>query len=543
MTFYIILALILSVFAIAPLCYPGYFQTHSGFTPLWNVIDLRANWGHWTWIPQVAINFDPLRSDGLLPYYLAGILPLEAVTAVKLVMGLGWLLGNVGMFLWLKNWLGPAGALSAGLVYTYLPHQITTLYVRGAWGESFFWGWLPWAIWAATFSVTSPKLSVLLIVAWCWFSLGLSQLGLTIWALIFMMILLLTLHRTRSFRPIGAALLGAAAAVMVYASMTTFSSVAPVTFTDHFLYPFQLFSAYWGFGASRSGWADGLSFQLGLAAIGLAMLTIILLWQRPTAERPQLSRMDRRLIFFTGTAIIVALLQFKPTVFIWNLPIAPGYALAGLLAYPWQLLGFSGLGLAVLAGAALWLDKQLTHLPLFGAIVILVVLSSYNYLAPQFIPIDQYLQDKPQAQLGEAQLTLLSHDFSVMTHGNTAGLELGQTTIPLAVSEPLQGNHILNLDVTWQPLQIFADDLKIFVHLVDSNDHILAQFDGQPKAGTYPTSQWIPGEIIADSYPILFPDNAPPGPYRVFVGLYDEASGLRLPVLNDSEGRVMLDVE
>ncbi|MBI1876695.1 MAG: hypothetical protein HYR94_00365 [Chloroflexi bacterium] len=143
---YLSLSLALAIFAIAPLFYPGSIQTHSGFVPLWNVADLRANLGNWRWLPHVATSFDPLRSDGLWPYYLAGILPFEPLVAIKMVLGLGWLLGSAGMFLWLKNWLGQPGALVAALIYTYLPHQITTVYVRGAWGEAFFWGLLPWAL-------------------------------------------------------------------------------------------------------------------------------------------------------------------------------------------------------------------------------------------------------------------------------------------------------------------------------------------------------------------------------------------------------------
>jgi hypothetical protein len=101
----------------------------------------------------------------------------------------------------------------------------------------------------------------------------------------------------------------------------------------------------------------------------------------------------------------------------------------------------------------------------------------------------------------------------------------------------------LRLNVTWQPLQAFAEDWKVFVHLVNANGDVLAQFDGQPLEGVYPTSRWIPGELITDSYPLFLPEDIRPGPYRVFLGLYNEATGARLSVPGDSEGRVILDVE
>jgi hypothetical protein len=216
------------------------------------------------------------------------------------------------------------------------------------------------------------------------------------------------------------------------------------------------------------------------------------------------------------------------------------------LTYPWQLLGLAGLCLSVLAGAAVWLSPQpqgqFSRLPLFSAIIMSVILTVYPHLSPQFVQLRPDLLDRPVAELGQAQLALLSYSFAVVTSGHTAGLEQTETAIPLAVHGPLQAGDILALNVSWQPLQPFSGDLKVFVHLVDSNEAILAQFDGQPQEGRYPTSHWIPGEIIEDVYPLFFPAEAPPGPYRVFIGLYDEPTLQRLPVSDDVQGRVILHV-
>ena len=168
----LLLTLILSVFAIAPLLYPGFIQTHSGFVPVWNIVDLRLNLGNLGWIPHTLTSFNPLRGDGLLPYYLAALLPVAPVTAVKIIVGGSWLAGGVGIYLWLKSWIGNAGALISALVYVYLPFQIVTVYVRGAWAETLFWGLLPWAILAATFLVTSPRWLLLPVAAFFWLLLG-----------------------------------------------------------------------------------------------------------------------------------------------------------------------------------------------------------------------------------------------------------------------------------------------------------------------------------------------------------------------------------
>lgn len=541
----LLLAVILSIFAVAPLLYPGYIQTHSGFVPLWNVIDLRANLGDFSWTPHIVTTFDPLRSDGLLPYYLAGLLPLTPVTAIKLILGFGWLLGGAGMFLWLKSWLGHPAALIAALVYTYLPHQIVTVYVRGAWGETLFWGLLPWVILSTTYLVTSPKIRLLPITAFFWLGLGLSQLGLTLWTLIIILLLLLVVHRSQVLLPLLAALVGVVATIGVYLLLPPHMlfTLPSISFGDHFLFPFQLVSAFWGFGSSLPGWDDGLSLQIGLAAIGLSVLSLFLWWRGEAEHLPPINRTDRRLIFFFGAALVLILLQFSLTSFLWDLPLLLGHPLSGTLTYPWQLLGFIGLCLSVLAGVALWLDRELTHLPIFGSIIMVIILSVYPYLLPQFIQVGPSIMKHPQAELGNGQLALLTYNFSVMTSGHTVGLDRGEATIPLSIYGPLKADDTLLMSVTWQPLQTFGNDLKVFVHLVDANGNVLAQFDGQPQEGAYPTSQWLPGETIDDTYPLLIPADAALGPYRVFVGLYDEATLERLPVPTDSAGRVILDVQ
>ena len=537
---FIALALILPVFAVAPLLYPGYFEAHSGYGPLWNLQQWRAAPFDVTWLPAVATHFDPLRSDGLLPYYLVRWLPLSPVVAVKLVMGGAWLAGSLGLFLWLRSWLGDAGALVSALVYTYLPFQIAAVYVRGAWGEVLFWGVLPWLILTATYLVTSPRLIFLLPAALFWLLGGLSQLGLTLWALLFVAALLLIVHFRQSLWPLLAAGLGTGGALVFYRAIGAFVDAppAPVAFDRHFLYPFQLFSAMWDFGPSRPGWNDGLSLQLGLAPLGLAILTVYL-WTRFQPDQSPLStRLDRRLLFFGGAVLALAWLMLGGVGWLWAIP-----GLPDTLTYPWQLLGLAGLSLAVLAGAAVWLEPTLTSRPLFSAVILFILLSSYPYLEPRFSQPNPAHLTGPAALLGDNRLALLEADFSVEISGSTAGMQRGSVEIPLAVYGPLTPGADLHLNVHWQPLTAFESSYKIFVHLVDGAGKVITQFDGYPQDGDYPTLRWNPGEIITDSYLLTLPANLPPGPYRVYLGLYNEADLVRLPVSGDDEGRVILTVQ
>jgi hypothetical protein len=58
--------------------------------------------------------------------------------------------------------------------------------------------------------------------------------------------------------------------------------------------------------------------------------------------------------------------------------------------------------------------------------------------------------------------------------------------------------------------------------------------------GTRPTSTWRIGEVVVDSYAIVLDQQSPPGRYAVEVGLYEPATGERLPVL-DEQGRSAAD--
>ena len=83
----------------------------------------------------------------------------------------------------------------------------------------------------------------------------------------------------------------------------------------------------------------------------------------------------------------------------------------------------------------------------------------------------------------------------------------------------------IDLTLYWQALAAPSIDYSHFVHLLDPATGLpIAQHDAQPQNDTYPTSQWVPDEVVADRLSLLLPD-LPPGSYPLSVGLY----------LNDSD--------
>jgi hypothetical protein len=76
----------------------------------------------------------------------------------------------------------------------------------------------------------------------------------------------------------------------------------------------------------------------------------------------------------------------------------------------------------------------------------------------------------------------------------------------------------------------------VFTHLLGPDGQLWGQQDNVPVQGTYPTTAWLPGEVVEDTYAIEVVSGAPSAQYELEVGMYDAATGDRLRVL-DAERR------
>jgi hypothetical protein len=193
------------------------------------------------------------------------------------------------------------------------------------------------------------------------------------------------------------------------------------------------------------------------------------------------------------------------------------------LAYPWQLLALTGLPLAFLAGAILRLDERLTTWPAWAGLIALVALASYPYLAPGFTQVDP--GPEPVAMLQPAGAD--APELMILDYKADLAAEITPT---------------LTLTLTWQAVQPVPEDYTVFVHALAAGDTKVAQRDTRPCDGACPTDTWQPGEIIVDRYQLPLPPDAPPGPYRLAVGLYLLDTGDRAAVVGREDSTVYLDV-
>ena len=91
-------------------------------------------------------------------------------------------------------------------------------------------------------------------------------------------------------------------------------------------------------------------------------------------------------------------------------------------------------------------------------------------------------------------------------------------------------DHI-TLTLWWQALNTPSQDFKRFVHLYDpTTEAVLTQDDAMPRNWTYPTTWWLPGEVVSETLSLDLA-NVQPGTYHLGVGWYDPETLDRLTVL------------
>jgi len=153
------------------------------------------------------------------------------------------------------------------------------------------------------------------------------------------------------------------------------------------------------------------------------------------------------------------------------------------------------------------------------------------WLMPQLLsPADWLLADP------------LPPELAVQPAGNRFGESVELVGYQVAEAE---GQLVVTL--YWRALIPNDAYATVFVHLLDESGNILAQHDSPPVQGTYPLPVWPLGLIIADQHLLTLPPDAPAGPYRLAVGLYDPVTFIRWPVAGANgeplpDGRALLEV-
>ncbi len=537
---YPLLMVLISVFAIAPLEYPGAFQSYSGLSAVYNLIQLdQDRLGFLTWAPTFGRAFDLFRTEGMLPYLISELFHLVGLNyldSVKLVYALAWIASGLAMYALARRWFSPAGALLAATVYVYLPYHIADVYVAGAFAESVAWALFPLAL-SSLLGVdqeqiksaplpsrsqaeTLPKThrsragralrSAIRLLPFA--ALFLIQPGL---ALVFggvAFCIIIALHEPKPawrmviFPIAGGLLVGS---LLDLPSILHYgASIVQNGFTPQYLLPYQLFSPSWNWGVNTADLVQkGIQvelfpFQLGVVPIGLAIAAFAL-------SRSGIGdKVLHVMIVFIGVAIFFSLLTLEIAAPVWNV-------LGILVTEPWQVLVFVSLGLAVVSGAVVEFDQRLGRPAMLAFLIALPVIASYSYLSPQFL---DFTPRRPQ--------------IAIFNNNEVALLDY-------RIVGPLRHGATVRVEMRWQALRQIDHDYTIFVHAVDQEGKTWGGKDSKPQDGTLPMTKWLPGQVVSDTHTIQINVEGPREGYHLEVGLYQAASGKRA-LLETGENELIL---
>jgi hypothetical protein len=108
-------------------------------------------------------------------------------------------------------------------------------------------------------------------------------------------------------------------------------------------------------------------------------------------------------------------------------------------------------------------------------------------------------------------------------------------------SDTLDRSLPFDIILIWRADETAVTSYTVFVQLIDADGQVIAQADAVPAANTRPTNNWRTGEYIVDIQHLTFNEAAQPGTARLLVGLYEPATGERVPLTSGGDFVVLAE--
>jgi hypothetical protein len=107
--------------------------------------------------------------------------------------------------------------------------------------------------------------------------------------------------------------------------------------------------------------------------------------------------------------------------------------------------------------------------------------------------------------------------------------------VKITLADTAAPGQTLPVEFTWLPLQPPQTNYNLFLQLLNPEGGLVAQHDSPLNGGYTPPTTWSPHVPHIARHALSLPPDLPPGPYRLIAGLYDPATGQRLPVSDQSD--------
>lgn len=441
-------------FALLPLFHTGFFTMHDDQQiARLHQLDTIIKEGQFPprWVPDLGFGFGyPLFNFyPPLVYYIGELFHLlgfSYINAIKMTMGLGFLLASIFMYLWVKNRMGSLAGIVAALLYTYAPYHAVDLYVRGALAEFFSFVWIPAVFWSLDKLIAkkNKKWVLLSSIFLAFVVLTHNLIALSFVPFLCCYLFFLLVQNKQQWKQlivlyalVGISALGLSAYFWLpslvekqYTLVDTILLRELASYSLHFVYIPQLWSSLWGFGGSTMGISDGISFEIGkiqlIAVFGAVIFSFLLYLKHKnnTIFIPFLF-----ILFLWIFSVFMTSFYAQP---VWDVVKPFAY-----LQFPWRFLLFIAVFSAFLGGVSIkmgesFLPKKVMILMAIS-IILLLLWQSRNKFSPQ-----QYLtvSDAYYITNQDIEWRVSKTSFEYMAKGITTVVSpIGTTQIAIGKNE------------------------------------------------------------------------------------------------------------
>lgn len=361
-----------SYVAIKPLLIPGFFPMHDdtqvvrvfemaqslqdGMLPVRWVSDLGYGYGY-----PIFNFYAPLA------YYIGAVpilLGIDALTATKIMFGMGIIFSGVSMYFLAKAIWGRIGGTLSAILYLLAPYHALDIYVRGDAAEFWAYAFIPLVFYGLLQLYKTKEWKYVIIGAIGYAGVILSHNLTALMISPFVFLLVAVLFRISQGErkpnwnlfviPFVGIVLSSFYWVPTFLEMGYTNVLSQVGggshYPDHFACLSQLWDSPWGFGGSAKGCVDGMSFRLGKIHILLSVISAmggILFYRRKKEHLFVFSLLSGSLLF----TIFLTLEQSK---FIWDL-VSP----MAFFQFPWRFLLMATFFSSLLGGGILTILEEI----------------------------------------------------------------------------------------------------------------------------------------------------------------------------------------
>lgn len=313
-----------------------------------------------------------------IPFFL---ISFSIEFAWKAVIFLSFFSGGVFIYLLLKKYFNRLASLTGAVFYVLAPYQMVNIFVRGMTGEIVAFGLLPLVLLSLDSFIRKRTRKGFIFISFllAGFFLTHNIIVLISMPVILGFILIRSFLEKKRLKAFLSGLLSIVAAI----SLTLFFWLPALMekkytnldfidmshfYQDHFPTIKQLVSSFWGYGFSKLGVGDGMSFSIGPLQFVLIACSILFYFFK--LKKKKLKKPVRLMMgFFTAVFFFACFFMLEASTVLWQ-----SIPFLNYVQFPWRLLFLTTLASAFIIGFLLnQVKKPVFGFVLIGGVVILTL--------------------------------------------------------------------------------------------------------------------------------------------------------------------------